>query len=780
SALTEHAADIVIRTSQGREIETATLIGCAGLMADRLVKMLGVEPGFIICPFRGEYFRLAPRHNRIVNHLIYPIPDPAMPFLGVHLTRMIDGSVTVGPNAVLALKREGYRKRDVSFTDTLEIFRSAGIRRVLQNHLLSGLGEMKNSLCKSGYLRRVQKYCPSLTVNDLQPWPAGVRAQAVSPDGKLIDDFLFVTTPRSIHTCNAPSPAATSAIPIGAHIVSKVQALRESQSNPGRTLRAARMARSVDALHAVRHAAWTHYTPHLPVNPSDRKQLCNLTTLPCSASRPLSMATGATRAARRRCHPREDARGGDVIPVSNPANGKPLGNVPKMGAEETRDAIDAANRALPAWRALTAKERANILRRWFNLMMEHQDDLARLMTLEQGKPLAEAKGEISYAASFIEWFAEEGKRIYGDTIPGHQADKRLLVIKQPIGVTAAITPWNFPSAMITRKAGPALAAGCTMVLKPASQTPFSALALAELAQRAGIPAGVFNVVTGSAGDIGGELTSNPLVRKLSFTGSTEIGRQLMEQCAKDIKKVSLELGGNAPFIVFDDADLDKAVEGALASKFRNAGQTCVCANRLYVQDGVYDRFAEKLNQAVNKLAVGDGLQADVAIGPLIDEKAVAKVQEHIADALEKGARVITGGEAHKLGGNFFQPTILADVPDNAKVAKEETFGPLAPLFRFSDEADVIRQANDTEFGLAAYFYARDLSRVFRVGEALEYGIVGININTGIISNEVVINTGIISNEVAPFGGIKASGLGREGSKYGIEDYLEIKYMCIGL
>ncbi|ECJ2546982.1 NADP-dependent succinate-semialdehyde dehydrogenase [Salmonella enterica subsp. arizonae] len=462
-----------------------------------------------------------------------------------------------------------------------------------------------------------------------------------------------------------------------------------------------------------------------------------------------------------------DARGGDVITVSNPANGKPLGNVPKMGAEEARDAIDAANRALPAWRALTAKERATILRRWFNLMMEHQDDLARLMTLEQGKPLAEAKGEISYAASFIEWFAEEGKRIYGDTIPGHQADKRLLVIKQPIGVTAAITPWNFPSAMITRKAGPALAAGCTMVLKPASQTPFSALALAELAQRAGIPAGVFNVITGSAGDIGGEMTSNPLVRKLSFTGSTEIGRQLMEQCAKDIKKVSLELGGNAPFIVFDDADLDKAVEGALASKFRNAGQTCVCANRLYVQDSVYDRFAEKLQQAVEKLRIGDGLQSDVAIGPLIDEKAVAKVQEHIADALEKGARIITGGEAHKLGGNFFQPTILADIPDNAKVAKEETFGPLAPLFRFSDETEVIRQANDTEFGLAAYFYARDLSRVFRIGEALEYGIVG-------------INTGIISNEVAPFGGIKASGLGREGSKYGIEDYLEIKYMCIGL
>ena len=461
-----------------------------------------------------------------------------------------------------------------------------------------------------------------------------------------------------------------------------------------------------------------------------------------------------------------DAQNGDVIAVTNPANGQQLGSVPKMGADETREAIEAANRALPAWRALTAKERATLLRRWFDLMMENQDDLARLMTLEQGKPLAEAKGEISYAASFIE-FAEEGKRIYGDTIPGHQADKRLIVIKQPIGVTAAITPWNFPAAMITRKAGPALAAGCTMVLKPASQTPFSALALAELANRAGIPAGVFNVVTGSAGAVGNELTSNPLVRKLSFTGSTEIGRQLMEQCAKDIKKVSLELGGNAPFIVFDDADLDKAVEGALASKFRNAGQTCVCANRLYVQDGVYDRFAEKLQQAVEKLRIGDGLQDGVTTGPLIDDKAVAKVEEHIADALAKGARIVTGGKPHALGGNFFQPTILVNVPSSAKVAKEETFGPLAPLFRFKDEADVIAQANDTEFGLAAYFYARDLSRVFRVGEALEYGIVG-------------INTGIISNEVAPFGGIKASGLGREGSKYGIEDYLEIKYMCIGL
>ncbi|MFP7305360.1 NADP-dependent succinate-semialdehyde dehydrogenase [Klebsiella pasteurii] len=462
-----------------------------------------------------------------------------------------------------------------------------------------------------------------------------------------------------------------------------------------------------------------------------------------------------------------DASSKETLVVTNPANGQQLGSVPKMGVGETHEAIDAAARALPAWRALTAKERSSILRRWFELMMEHQDDLARLMTLEQGKPLAEAKGEISYAASFIEWFAEEGKRIYGDTIPGHQADKRLLVIKQPIGVTAAITPWNFPSAMITRKAGPALAAGCTMVLKPASQTPFSALALAELANRAGIPEGVFNVVTGSASEVGGELTGNPLVRKLSFTGSTEIGRQLMEQCAKDIKKVSLELGGNAPFIVFDDADLDKAVEGALASKFRNAGQTCVCANRLYIQDGVYDRFAEKLQQAVSKLQIGDGLQPNVTIGPLIDEKAIAKVQEHIADALGKGARVVTGGKVHELGGNFFQPTILVDVPGDAKVAKEETFGPLAPLFRFKDEADVIAQANDTEFGLAAYFYARDLSRVFRVGEALEYGIIG-------------INTGLISTEVAPFGGVKSSGLGREGSKYGIEDYLEIKYMCIGL
>lgn len=458
---------------------------------------------------------------------------------------------------------------------------------------------------------------------------------------------------------------------------------------------------------------------------------------------------------------------GATLAVSNPSTGATLGQIPNMGRAEAQQAVDAAAAALPDWRALTAAQRAALLKNWHRLILENKSALAQIMTAEQGKPLAEAEGEIAYAASFIEWFAEQGKRANGEIIPSPGADKRLMVIRQGVGVCAAITPWNFPAAMITRKAGPALAAGCTMVLKPASQTPFSALALAELANRAGIPAGVFNVVTGSAGAVGGELTSNPLVRKLSFTGSTEIGRQLMEQCAKDIKKVSLELGGNAPFIVFDDADLDKAVEGALASKFRNAGQTCVCANRLYVQDGVYDRFAEKLQQAVEKLRIGDGLQDGVTTGPLIDEKAVAKVEEHIADAIAKGAKVVTGGKPHALGGNFFQPTILVNVPDSAKVAKEETFGPLAPLFRFKDEADVIAQANDTEFGLAAYFYARDLSRVFRVGEALEYGIIG-------------INTGIISTEVAPFGGVKASGLGREGSKYGIEDYLEIKYMCIGL
>ncbi|WP_194788228.1 NADP-dependent succinate-semialdehyde dehydrogenase [Pseudomonas sp. UFMG81] len=460
-----------------------------------------------------------------------------------------------------------------------------------------------------------------------------------------------------------------------------------------------------------------------------------------------------------------DADSGQTIKVTNPATGEVIGSVPKMGAAETRRAIEAADKALPAWRALTAKERAGKLRRWFELMIEHQDDLARLMTTEQGKPLAEAKGEIAYAASFIEWFAEEAKRVYGDVIPGHQPDKRLIVIKQPIGVTAAITPWNFPAAMITRKAGPALAAGCTMVLKPASQTPYSALALVELATRAGIPAGVLSVITGSAGEVGSELTGNSLVRKLSFTGSTEIGRQLMEECAKDIKKVSLELGGNAPFIVFDDADLDKAVEGAIISKYRNNGQTCVCANRIYVQDGVYDAFAQKLAAAVAKLKIGNGLEEGTTTGPLIDGKAVAKVQEHIEDALSKGAKVLSGGKL--IEGNFFEPTILVDVPKTAAVAKEETFGPLAPLFRFKDEAEVIAMSNDTEFGLASYFYARDMSRVFRVAEALEYGMVG-------------INTGLISNEVAPFGGIKASGLGREGSKYGIEDYLEIKYLCISV
>jgi len=460
-----------------------------------------------------------------------------------------------------------------------------------------------------------------------------------------------------------------------------------------------------------------------------------------------------------------DADSGLKISVTNPATGEVIGTVPKMGTAETRRAIEAADKALPAWRALTAKERSAKLRRWFELMIENQDDLARLMTTEQGKPLAEAKGEIAYAASFIEWFAEEAKRVYGDTIPGHQPDKRLIVIKQPIGVTAAITPWNFPAAMITRKAGPALAAGCTMVLKPASQTPYSALALVELAHRAGIPAGVLSVVTGSAGEVGGELTGNSLVRKLSFTGSTEIGRQLMQECAKDIKKVSLELGGNAPFIVFDDADLDKAVEGAIISKYRNNGQTCVCANRIYVQDGVYDAFAQKLAAAVAKLKIGNGLEDGTTTGPLIDGKAVAKVQEHIEDAVSKGAKVLSGGKL--IEGNFFEPTILVDVPKSAAVAKEETFGPLAPLFRFKDEAEVIAMSNDTEFGLASYFYARDMSRVFRVAEALEYGMVG-------------INTGLISNEVAPFGGIKASGLGREGSKYGIEDYLEIKYLCISV
>jgi len=461
-----------------------------------------------------------------------------------------------------------------------------------------------------------------------------------------------------------------------------------------------------------------------------------------------------------------NAKSGATINVDNPATGEIIGTVPKCGAAETREAIEAADRALPAWRKKTAKERSAIVRRWYELMLQHQEDLARLMTIEQGKPLAESKGEVIYAASFLEWFAEEAKRVYGDTIPGHQADKRIVVIKQPIGVVACITPWNFPLAMITRKAGPALACGCTVVLKPASQTPFSALALAELAERAGVPKGVLNVVTGSASEIGGELTSNPTVRKLSFTGSTEVGKLLMEQCARTVKKVSLELGGNAPFIVFDDADLDAAVEGAMASKYRNTGQTCVCVNRIYVQDSVYDEFAKKLSAAVAKLTPMNGLEPGANQGPLIDDKAVLKVEEHIADATRKGAKIVAGGKRHERGGRFFEPTVLVDVTPEMLVAREETFGPVAPLFRFKTEEEAVRMANDTEFGLAAYFYGRDIARVWRVAEALESGMVG-------------INTGLISTEVAPFGGVKESGLGREGSKYGIEEFLEIKYLCLG-
>jgi succinate-semialdehyde dehydrogenase / glutarate-semialdehyde dehydrogenase len=455
-----------------------------------------------------------------------------------------------------------------------------------------------------------------------------------------------------------------------------------------------------------------------------------------------------------------------TLPVRNPATSAQLGTIPKMGAGETRRAIAAAKRALPAWGARTAKDRAILLRRWFDLITQHEQDLAVLMTAEQGKPLAESKGEIAYAASFIEWFAEEGKRLYGDIIPGHQADKRIMVLRQPVGVVAAITPWNFPAAMITRKAGPALAAGCTMVLKPATQTPFSALALGELAQRAGIPPGVFNVITGSAAAIGGEMTSNPTVRKVTFTGSTEIGKKLIEQCAGTVKKLSLELGGNAPFIVFDDADLDAAVQGAIASKYRNTGQTCVCANRLLVQEGVYEEFARKLAEAVGKLRVGDGLKGATDQGPLIDANAVAKVEEHVADAVAKGAKILTGGKRHALGGTFFEPTILTGVTPQMAVAREETFGPVAPLFKFKTEAEAIAMANDTEFGLAAYVYTRDLARSWRVCEAIEYGIVG-------------LNTGIISTEVAPFGGVKESGSGREGSKYGILDYTELKYVCVG-
>jgi succinate-semialdehyde dehydrogenase/glutarate-semialdehyde dehydrogenase len=461
-----------------------------------------------------------------------------------------------------------------------------------------------------------------------------------------------------------------------------------------------------------------------------------------------------------------DADSGETVEVTNKATGEVLGTVPKMGADETRRAIEAANAALPAWKVKTAKERSVILRRWYELMLEHQEDLATLMTAEQGKPKAEAMGEVVYAANFIEWFAEEGKRIYGDTIPSFAPDKRIIVTKEPIGVVAAISPWNFPAAMITRKSGPALAAGCTIVVKPATMTPYSALAQAELAERAGIPPGVFNVVTGSAGAIGGELTGNPIVRKLTFTGSTEIGKMLMEQCARTVKKVSMELGGNAPFIVFDDADLDAAVEGAMVSKFRNTGQTCVCANRIYVQAGVYDAFAEKLKAAVAAMKVGDGLKGETQQGPLIEMKAVEKIEEHIADAVSKGATVALGGKRHELGGTFFEPTVLTGVTQDMMVSKDETFGPLAPLFKFETEEDAINYANDTEFGLASYFYSRDIGRIWRVMEGLEYGIVG-------------INEGIISTEVAPFGGIKESGVGREGSKYGIEDFIEIKYALMG-
>jgi len=461
-----------------------------------------------------------------------------------------------------------------------------------------------------------------------------------------------------------------------------------------------------------------------------------------------------------------DADSKRALDVVNPASGEKLGTVPNAGAAETRRAIEAAARAFPAWAARTAKDRGAILRRWSDLMLANQEDLATLMTAEQGKPLAESKGEIAYAASFLEWFGEEGKRLYGDVIPGHQPDKRLLVLRQPVGVVAAITPWNFPSAMITRKAGPALAAGCTFVCKPATQTPYSALAMAELATRAGVPAGVFSILTGSATEIGGEMTANPIVRKVTFTGSTEIGKKLMVQCAGTLKKLSLELGGNAPFIVFDDADLDVAVQGAIASKYRNTGQTCVCANRLLVQEGIYDAFTAKLTEAVALLRVGDGLKEVTDQGPLIDAKALAKVEEHINDAVANGAQVACGGKRHALGGTFFQPTILTNVTPNMMVAREETFGPVAPLFRFRTEAEALAMANDTEFGLAAYFYTRDLARSWRVQEGLEYGIVG-------------VNTGIISTEVAPFGGIKESGFGREGSKYGILDYTELKYVCVG-
>lgn len=461
-----------------------------------------------------------------------------------------------------------------------------------------------------------------------------------------------------------------------------------------------------------------------------------------------------------------DADRGATFDVINPANNQRLGSVPKMGAAETRRAVQSASDAYPSWRALTAKERGAILRKWYELMLLHQEDLALLMTSEQGKPLPEARGEVLYGAAFIDWFAEEGKRTYGDTIPQPNNDWRIVVSKEPIGVCAAITPWNFPNAMIARKVGPALAAGCTMVARPASQTPFSALAMAELGARAGIPKGVFSVITGSSTEMGKELTHSKIVRKLTFTGSTEIGKLLMEQSASTVKKISLELGGNAPFIVFDDADLDAAVDGAMASKFRNTGQTCVCANRILVQDEVYDEFAAKLTQAVRGMKVGDGAEDGVNQGPMIDMAAVEKVEEHVQDALNRGARVITGGKRHALGGTFYEPTVLADVTPEMRIAHEETFGPVAPLFRFNNEIQAIEMANDTEFGLAGYFYSRDVGRIWRVSEGLEFGLVG-------------VNAGVISTEVAPFGGMKESGIGREGSYQGIEEYLEIKYICMG-
>ena len=462
-----------------------------------------------------------------------------------------------------------------------------------------------------------------------------------------------------------------------------------------------------------------------------------------------------------------DADSGATFEVTDPGSGAVLGTVPKVGADETGRAIDAAERALPAWRAKTAGERSKLMRKLFDLMIQHQDDLGELLTREQGKPLAEGRGEIAYGASFIEWFAEEAKRAYGDTIPGHAADRRIVVIKQGVGVVAAITPWNFPNAMITRKLGPALAAGCTIVIKPASATPYSALAIAHLCELAGIPAGVVNVVTGSAGQIGSALTASPKVAKLTFTGSTEIGRDLLRECAETIKKTSMELGGNAPFLVFDDADVDAAIDGAMISKFRNGGQTCVCTNRFYVQDGVYDEFVEKLAKRVSAMKVGYGMDAGTEVGPLIDEKAVEKVEEHLQDAIAGGAKVLAGGQRNERGGSFFNPTVVAGVKPDMKLAKEETFGPLAGVIRFTDEAEAIRMANATEFGLASYFYARDISRVWRVAEALEAGMVG-------------INTGLISTEVAPFGGVKQSGLGREGSHYGLDDYMEVKYLCMGI